>query len=337
LWPEEYGGTPPAQLDAFHDLILCDEMSRCGSSGVLWAVVFGFGIALPPILNVGSEYLKDKVARDVIEGKKIMALAVSEPYAGSDVASLRTTATREGDYFIVNGEKKFITSGTKADYFTTAVRTGGSGMAGISLLLLEKDMPGITIRRMKTQGGWISGTAYVIFENVKVPVKNLIGRENEGFKAIMVNFNHERFVLAAMANRFARICLEESIKFARQRKTFGKTLGEHQVIRHKLAEMGRAIESTHALLEQICYQMKQGVPDSKLGPMIAMLKVQCTNVTEMCAKEASQIFGGASCIRGGIGERVERLYREVRVGAIAGGSEEILRDLAVRPMLQSKL
>lgn len=336
MWPKEYGGTPPEDIDAFHDLIFVDELSRCGAGGVLWGVFWSFGIALPPILNVGSQYLRDKVARDVITGKKIMALAVSEPYAGSDVSGLRTTAVRDGDHFIVNGEKKFITSGMKASFYTVAVRTGGEGMGGVSLLLVERDTPGVETRRMKTQGWWISNTAYVTFENVRVPVKNLIGKENDGFKSIMYNFNHERFVLAASSNRYARCCLEDAWKYAQVRIAFGKSLIEQPVIRFKLAEMARQVESTHAMLEQIAYQMKCKVPDTVIGGVIALTKVQATKTFEFCAREASQILGGNSCIRGGKGERIERLYREVRINAIGGGSEEILLDLAIRQSMRNQ-
>jgi len=334
MWPAEYGGTPPRDCDAFHDLIFIDELARCGSGGILWSVFFTFGIALPPILSVGSKELRDRVARDVITGKKVISLAVTEPFAGSDVAGLTTTARREGDFFIVNGVKKFITSGTRAHFFTTAVRTGGSGMGGVSLLLIEADREGVKTTRMKTQGWWTSSTALVAFDNVKVPVSNIIGKENSGFSAIMVNFNHERFVLAAMSNRYARLCLEEAVKYGRKRQTFGKRLMDHQVLRHKVAEMARHIECTHAQLETIAYQMKQGVPDTHLAALIAMVKVQATKTFEFCAREASQIMGGAACLRGGPGNVVERLYREVRINAIGGGSEEVLMDLVTR---QSKL
>jgi alkylation response protein AidB-like acyl-CoA dehydrogenase len=328
VWPKEYGGTPPDNFDYFHDLIFIDELSRCAAGGVLWAVFFSFGIALPPILNTGSQYLKDKVARDVITGKKIMSLAVTEPYAGSDVASLRTTAVKSacGKYYIVSGEKKFITSGVKADYFTCAARTGGPGIGGISLFLLEKGMEGLSVRRQKTQGWWISNTAYVVMDKIKVPVENLIGKENQGFKAIMHNFNHERFVLAAMCNRYSRVCLEESIKYARLRNTFGKRLIDHQVIRHKMAEMARGIEVCHSYLEVLAYQMNAGKLND-IGGAIALCKVHSSKTMEFCAREASQIMGGNSYLRGGIGEKVERLYREVRVNAIGGGSEEVMLNL----------
>jgi alkylation response protein AidB-like acyl-CoA dehydrogenase len=334
MWPKEYGGTPPEGCDYFHDLILVDELARCGCGGVLWACFFAFGIALPPILKVGTQEMRDLVARDIITGKKIIALAVTEPYAGSDVASLRTTAVREGDFFIVNGLKKFITGGTRADYLTTAVRTGGAGMGGVSLLLIEANLPGIKATRMKTNGWWVSSTALISFDNVKVPVKNLIGKENSGFSAIMENFNHERFVLAATSNRYARVCMEDAIRYARQRVTFGKKLSENPVIRQKVAEMARQVEATQCLLENVAYQMQQKTAERKLASLIALTKVQCTKTFDFCTREATQIFGGSACIRGGPGERVERLYREVRINAIGGGSEEIMLELAMK---QSKL
>jgi len=191
------------------------------------------------------------------------------------------------------------------------------------------------MRRLPTQGWWVSSTAFINFDNVKVPAINLIGRENEGFKMIMNNFNHERFVLAALSNRYARCCLEDSIKYARLRSTFGQHLIKHQVIRHKIAEMATRVEATHCLLEQICYQWKCATPnESRITAAIALVKVQATKTHEYCAREASQILGGASYLRSGPGQRIERLYREVRVSAIGGGSEEIMIDLAMK---QSKL
>lgn len=232
MWPAQYGGTPPEGCDPFHDLILIDELARCGSGGLLWSIFFTFGIALPPVLNEGSEELKNEVARDVITGKKIMSLAVTEPYAGSDVAGLMTTAVKstdaQGEHYIVNGLKKFITGGTRASYFTTAVRTGGPGMGGVSVLVIPAELVGVKATRMKTQGWLMSSTALVAFDNVRVPAKYLVGKEGQGFKYIMSNFNHERFALAAMSNRYARVCLEEAIKYGRTRKTFGKRLMDHQ-------------------------------------------------------------------------------------------------------------
>jgi len=199
--------------------------------------------------------------------------------------------------------------------------------------LVERDMPGLTTRKMKCSGVWSSGTTYITFEDVKVPKGNLLGKENSGFKYIMENFNHERFGICAMTNRFSRVCLEESLKFANKRKTFGKTLVQHPVIRFKLAEMSRLIEATHSWLEWVTYQMhtmSKMEANLKLGGHTALLKVQCTKVFEYCAREAAQIFGGLGYTRGGQGEKVERLNREVRAMAVPGGSEEVMLDLGVR-------
>ena len=234
---------------------------------------------------------------------------------------------KEGDHYVVNGEKKWITNGVFADYFTVAVRTGSpkDGMKGLSLLLVEKEMEGVTTRKMKCSGVWSSGTTFITFDNVKVPLANLIGQENKGFNLIMSNFNHERFGICAMTNRFSRVCMEDALKFASKRKTFGKPLIQHGVISWKLAEMARMIESTHAWLEFLTYQLNTMHGQEammKLGGQTALLKVQCTKVFEYCAREAAQIFGGLSYTRGGQGEKVERLSREVRAMAVPGGSEE---------------
>jgi len=301
----------------------------------LWGLIGGLGIGLPPITLFGSPFLKQKVINDCLSGEKCICLAITEPYAGSDVANLRCEAreSEDGEAYIVNGEKKWITNGVWADYFTVAVRTGDAGMGGISLLLIERSMPGVTTRQMKCSGVWSSGTSYITFEDVRVPKSHLIGKENSGFKYIMFNFNHERFAICAMTNRFSRVCLEESLKFASKRKTFGKTLAQHPVIRWKVAEMARMVEATHHWLEWVTFQMNtMGKMEAnlKLGGQTALLKVQCTKVFEYCAREAAQIFGGLSYTRGGQGEKVERLSREVRAMAVPGGSEEIMLDLGVR-------
>jgi len=342
-WDEKLSGVPAPEggFDAFHELILIDELSRCGSGGVMWAMYAGISIGLPPILHFGSDELKRRIAPPCLRGDKFICLAITEPWAGSDVANIQTTAERKGDHFIVNGAKKWITNGIWSDYFTVAVRTGGRGANGISMLLLEKSMPGITCRHMKCMGMWPSGTTYITFEDVKVPVSNIIGKEGEGFRQIMYNFNHERWSLVCQSNRLARVCFEEAFKYAMKRKTFGKRLMDHQVIRFKLAEMARLIDSTHAWTENITYQlqtMKKNEQNKKLGGAIALLKVQSSKILELCAREAAQIFGGASYVRGGVGEKIERIYREVRGYAIPGGSEEILLDFAIRAAArQSKL
>ncbi|HBD11125.1 MAG TPA: acyl-CoA dehydrogenase [Porticoccaceae bacterium] len=322
-YPEKYGGVE--KPDTFYDIVTSQELARVGGGGV-HPSLNSHTIGMPPIVALASEEIKAKVIPEVISGEKISALAITEPSGGSDVANLRTTARREGDVYIVNGSKTFITSGVRADYYTVAVRTGGEGAGGISLLLIEKDTPGFTQTGLDKMGWWCSDTATLYFDDCRVPVANLIGEENKGFAGVMINFNAERLNIAAMANGLAMVCMDEAVAWARERKTFGKTLMSHQVIRHKIAEMAKRILSTQSLLEKTAWQMDQGVvPVVELS----LLKVQATETMEYCAREAVQIFGGMGFMRG---NKVERIYREVRVYAIGGGSEEIMRDLAARQL-----
>lgn len=323
-FPKEYAPNNPIlgvvsvdEYDYFHWFILYDEISRCGSGGVCWGLSGGLAIGLPPILHFASEAMKKRIVTECLRGEKNICLAITEPYAGSDVANIRCEAREspDGTHYIVNGEKKWITNGVFADYFTVACRTGGSGMGGISFLLIEKTFPGVKTRQMKCSGVWSSGTTYITFEDVQVPKENLVGQENKGFKYIMHNFNQERVGIAIQATRFARVCYEEAIKFAHKRKTFGKRLVDHPVIRNKLAHMARQIEATYAWLEVLINQMNilsKQEANIRLGGPIALLKAQSTQTFEFCAREAAQIFGGLSYTRGGQGEKVERLYREVR-------------------------
>jgi alkylation response protein AidB-like acyl-CoA dehydrogenase/predicted heme/steroid binding protein len=333
IWPKEYGGTPPEgceKADAFHLLIFVDELSRSGCGGLLWSCFFSFSISLPPVLKVGSEYIKNKVAKDIITGKKIMSLAVTEPSSGSDVAALEATAkliTNEKgeEVWLVNGEKRYISGGVSADYYTVAVKTP----KGITLLLVERTMPGVTPRRQPTQGWLASNTGFIQFKDVQVPKENIIGEEGKGWLAVMHNFNQERFVFCAMMNRYSRVCLTDAVQFARHRKTFGKTLSQHDVIRSKIAQMCARVESNHAFLESIAYSMTKGKVN-EIGGTIALAKARCTDGMRHACTEATQIMGGVAYIRGGVGERVERLSREVNVNSVAGGSYEIMEILAMK-------
>lgn len=330
---------PPEKWDLFHEMLLTDELSRTGSGGFVWNVIGGFGIGGPPLVKFGKKPLIERILPDILDGDKRICLAITEPDAGSDVANLTCEAklTEDGKHYIVNGEKKWITNGVWCDYFTTAVRTGGEGMNGVSVLLIERSMGGVETRRMDCQGVWSSGTTYVTFEDVKVPVENLLGKENQGFKVVMTNFNHERIGIIIQCLRFSRVCLSESMAYAHKRRTFGKKLIEHPVIRLKLAHMARQIEASYNWLENLVYQcerMNETEAMLKLGGAIAGLKAQATVTFEFCAREASQIFGGLSYSRGGQGAKVERLYRDVRAYAIPGGSEEIMLDLSIRQSLR---
>lgn len=338
-WPTEYYGPNPWGLpkdfepDYFHELVMYDEISRTGSGGFLWGVAGGTTIGCPPVYHHAKPELRKRILPGILKGETVCCLAITEPTAGSDVANIKTTAKDCGDHYLLNGEKKWITNGIFADYFTVACRTGGPGAKGISLLLVERSFGGVTTNKMKCSGVWSSGTTFITFDDVKVPKANLLGKENKGFQLMMSNFNHERFGICAMTNRFSRVCLEEALKFANKRKTFGKKLIEHAVIRWKIAEMARCIEATHNWLEWVTYQMNtMKGPEAmiKLGGQTALLKVECTKVFEYCAREGAQIFGGLSYSRGGQGEKVERLSREVRAMAVPGGSEEIMLDLGVK-------
>ena len=320
--PEKYGGFSEG-VDVFHSIIASEELSRAGSGGLV-AGLLTHGIGLPPILALGSDELKERIAPDVIAGEKLIALCVTEPSGGSDVANIKTKAVRKSDNYIVNGEKTFITTGCRADYLTVAVRTGDAGAGGLSFLLIEADRKGVSRTRLKKMGWWMSDTAAIHFDDVEVPVENLIGQENAGFAGIVTNFNMERLTMASQAIAFARVCIEDAAAWARERHTFGKPLAKHQVIRHKLSEMLRQVNASAAYLDYCAWQVREG--HSPIADL-CLLKVQATRVMEFCAREAMQILGGGGFMRGC---RVERIYREVRVMAIGGGSEEIMNDLAAR-------
>ncbi len=321
-YPEEYGGSP---CDQFHRIVLSQELARAACGGVS-ASLMSHSIGSPPIVAVGPEAMKKRVLPQVLAGEKISALAITEPSGGSDVAQLKTTAKREGDHYIVNGSKMFITSGVRADFYTVAVRTGGPGAGGVSLLLIERGMEGFTQQPLKKMGWWASDTAQLFFDDVKVPVENLIGEENKGFRYVMLNFNSERLGMAASCTAFSRVCLEESIAWARERKVFGGRLADQQVIRHKLVDMAMKVNATQAWLEQLAWRVQNG---ESPAAEIAMLKNQATQTMAFCASEGVQIHGGMGFMRG---TKVERIYREVKVNAIGGGAEEIMKDLAARQM-----
>lgn len=322
-YPEQYGGISDG-IDSWHHWIANEELARLGAGGIP-ASLMVHGIGLPPVLNWGPEAMKEMVAPAVLSGQKHISLGITEPGAGSDVAQITTTAVRDGDHYIVNGSKTYITGGMRANWVSTAVRTGEEGGRGVSMLLIPTDAEGFSRTPLeRKQGWWASDTATLYFDNVRVPVENLIGEENKGFLVIMTNFNSERMFMAASMEALGRVCLEEAVNWAQERKTFGKRLADHQVIRHKIAQMKQRLNATQAYI-RVCYEsFEAGNPNP--GD-IAMLKVQASETMEFCAREAMQILGGIGYMRG---SRVERIYREVRVNAIGGGSEEIMRDLASR-------
>jgi acyl-CoA dehydrogenase len=325
-YPEELGGTP---ADVFFGIAAAEEVARAGCGGVQ-ASLGSHGIALPPIVAHGSETLKRRVVPPVLRGEKIAALCITEPGGGSDVAALKTTALRDGDHYVVNGEKTFITSGMRAEFLTVAVRTdpANKGPGGVSLLVIDGDTPGLARSELKKMGWWCSDTAHLTFTGCRVPVANRVGAEGEGFKAIMHNFNSERLMMAAMACSYGQACTEEALDWARERKTFGAPLSERQVIRHKLVDMAARVEAARAVVYDLAHRLQHRIGDpADLVARTCMAKVLATQAMQFCADQAVQILGGMGFMRG---TKSERLYREAKVMMIGGGSEEIMKDLAAR-------
>jgi acyl-CoA dehydrogenase len=317
--PTEFGGS--GEQDVFLKVAASEELMRSGSGGFV-ASLGSLDIGLPPVWRMGSDALKQRIVPQVLAGEKIIALAITEPSGGSDVANLKTRAVRDGDHYVVNGSKTFITSGARADYYTEAVRTGEAGFGGVSLLLIEKGTPGFTVgRTLKKMGWWASDTAELFFQDCRVPVENLLGPENSGFFTIMANFQAERLSLAIMAYMTAQLALEQCLAYVKERTTFGKPLSKHQVIRHKLAEMATQVNVAREYTYRCAARMQAG--ESAIAE-VSMAKNFATSVSTMVTDEAVQIFGGMGYMRESL---VERLYRDNRILSIGGGTHEIMNEI----------
>ena len=350
-YPEPLGGTPASYR--MRNLVSL-ALARYGASGGVCASLFSHSIGLPIIIRYGSLDLQRAVVPPVLAGDKISALAITEPGGGSDVAALKTTAVRDGTDYVINGEKTFITSGMRADFLTTAVRMSDGaahsaemnaargvsigaarGAAAISMIVIPADLPGVSGTRLDKMGWLCSDTAHIRFDNVRVPAHFLVGQEGAGFKMIMANFNGERLGMAVLALGFAQACFDEALDWARERKTFGQLLTEHQVIRHKLVDMQMRICSTQAWVDALTLRADTG-DESAGGAVTArwvaevcLLKNHATQTMQFCADAAVQILGGMGFMRG---TKSERIYREVKVMMIGGGAEEIMKELAARQL-----
>ncbi|MGU1771545.1 acyl-CoA dehydrogenase family protein [Pseudomonas aeruginosa] len=323
-YPEAYGGS--CEGDLFAKVAASEELMRCGSGGLV-AGLGSLDIGLPPVVKWARPEVRERVVPAVLRGEKIMALAVTEPSGGSGVANLKTRAVRDGDHYRVSGSKTFITSGVRADYYTVAVRTGGEGFAGISLLLVEKGTAGFSVgRKLKKMGWWASDTAELFFDDCRVPAENLIGVENAGFACIMANFQSERLALAVMANMTAQLALEESLRWAREREAFGKPIGKFQVLRHRLAEMATQLEVSREFTYRQAAKMAAGKSVIK---EISMAKNFATDVADRLTYDAVQVLGGMGYMRESL---VERLYRDNRILSIGGGSREIMNEIIGKQM-----
>lgn len=321
-YAEEMGG---AGGDVTHVLVAAEEMILAGHSVGTCVGLGSHGIALPPIVKHGSDAQREKFVAPTLRGEKVSALAITEPGGGSDVASLRTTAKRDGDHYVVNGSKTFITSGTRCDFAVAAVRTGGEQHGGVSMLIIERDTPGFSVsKKLKKTGWWASDTAELAFEDCRVPAENLIGAENAGFLIIMTNFTSERLFLAGQCVAIAELALRETIRYSKEREAFGRPLRGFQVTRHKLADMSTRVAAARALTAELAIRYARGEEDPALA---AMAKNTATDMCSFVCDAAVQIHGGYGYMREVL---VERLYRDARLYPIGGGTREIMNEIITK-------
>ncbi len=320
--PEELGGSGGTFLDA---LAVSEACTDAGASSGLLAALFTSGIALPHVVASGDADLVDRFVRPTLAGATIGALAITEPGGGSDVAALRTTAVRDGDHYVVNGAKTFITSGVRADFVTAAVRTGGPGHAGLSLLVVEKGTPGFTVDRSLAKLGWhCSDTAELGFADARVPVANLVGEEGSGFAQIATAFVVERLALAAHGYGIASRSLDLTVAHARDRETFGRPLIGNQVVRHRLVAMHRRVDVARAYTRGVASRYVAG-EDVLVQALHA--KALGVDAASYVCDQAVQLHGGTGYLHG---TEVERHYRDARILGIGGGATEVLDDLTAR-------
>jgi acyl-CoA dehydrogenase len=321
-FPEEVGGSGGDLIDG---LVMTEELMQAGASGGLAAGLFTHGIALPHMVAAGDRDQIEQFVRPVLEGRAIAALAVTEPDGGSDVAALRTRAEHDGDDYVINGSKMYITSGARADWVVVAVRTGGPGFGGISLIVVPSDTPGFSVVRRLEKIGWhCSDTAELAFTDCRVPAANLVGARDSGFIQIAMQFVVERLSIAVQAYATAQRCLDLALEWARMRHTFGKPLVAHQVVRHQLVEMDRLTDVARTYTRQIALRHVAG---QEVIAEAALAKNTAVAAAEAVTYQAIQIFGGQGCMSD---SEVERHYRDVRILSIGGGATEVMTELAAR-------
>ncbi|MGD9955282.1 MAG: acyl-CoA dehydrogenase family protein [Candidatus Nanopelagicales bacterium] len=321
-FPESAGGEGGDPVDAF---VVAEQIILSGGSSGLVAALFTHGIALPHLVAAGDAALIGRVARPVLAGEAIASLAVTEPDGGSDVAGLRTRAELDGDDYVVTGSKLYITSATRADFITTAVRTGGEGAGGISLLVIETDRPGVSISApLQKMGWWCSDTAEISFDGVRVPRTNLVGEPGSGFLAIVQQFAAERLSIAVQAYATAQRCLDLSLAWCAERSTFGRPLASRQVVQHTLAEMAREVDVARTYTRAVVADWLAG---EDVLMRVAMAKNTAVGACDRVVDAAVQLHGGFGYMREA---EVERHYRDSRILGIGGGTTEIMTEIVAR-------
>jgi citronellyl-CoA dehydrogenase len=322
-YPEEVGG---AGCDYFYKTVYCEELPRSRCGGVNMALLVQSDMGSTPINILGTKEQKEEYLVPIIKGDKICALGITEPNAGSDVAALRTTARRDGDYYVINGTKTFITNGARADVITLAAKTDpDKGYDGISLFLVDTDLPGFSVsRKLEKMGMHPSDTTELVFEDVRVPKNKLLGEENKGFFEVMVNFQGERLVAAITAMAGAALVLERTIEYVKQREAFGRPLSKFQVTRHKIVDMLCEIEAARQYVYYCCWLFDQ---DRNPAKEVSMAKVISTEMTLRVIHQCIQLHGGYGYMKE---YDIERAYRDARLATIGGGTTEIMKEVIGR-------
>lgn len=319
-YPEEVGGLG---LDFFYSIVLLEEMARCGAAGFPGAVAVHAYMAMPPLLALGSEALKRDYLAPAVSGEKIGGLAITEPDCGSDVAALRTRAVRDGDHYVVNGSKTFVTNGCVADFLTTAVRTSGSGgHDGISVLVMDARTPGFRVsKRLKKLGWHSSDTAEITFDECRVPVAHRLGEEGKGFYYLMDNFRIERLTAAVLAVGGMQWIFDRALDYATTRQAFGRPIAKFQVLRHRFADMQTEIEAARQLTYHAAWLYDRGEP--AIGE-ITMAKLMAAELGPRVADRCLQVYGGYGFMEE---YPAARAYRDSRLSSIGGGTSEIMREI----------
>ncbi|HTN38684.1 MAG TPA: acyl-CoA dehydrogenase family protein [Arachidicoccus sp.] len=327
IYPEAYGGL---DLDFYYSMIFCEEMSHCFSGGFTISALVIQYMSAPYLLKFASEDLKQRYLKPVIAGDMVSAIAITEPGAGSDVQNIRTTAIREGDHYIINGSKTFITNGVYGDFFITAVKTDPGGRSkGISLMLIERKAPGVRAHKIDKMGWHASDTAELYFDNVKVPISNLIGEEGAGFSYLMDGLQLERLTAAISSIATSESALQYTMEYINAREAFGKKLQDFQVIRHRIAQMVADIKTTRAFVNQCCDLQNSGeygVEDCSIA------KLQANELAISIVHQCLQLFGGYGYTED---YKIARLYRDVRAGTIIGGTSEIMLEIIAKIVIDN--
>ena len=324
-YPEEYGGLG---LDFFYDVVFNEELGRTNSGGFAITQQVTQYMSTPYILKYGSEELKKKYIPGVISGELIGSIGITEPGAGSDAANIQTRAIKEGDHYIVNGSKTFITNGVYGDFIVTVVKTNPeAGTAGVSLLVIDRNMEGVSANKLKKLGWHASDTAELSFDNVRVPAENLVGEEGRGFYYLMNGLQLERLVAVPAAVTAMEWAIQKTLQYMSERFAFGRPINKFQVLRHRIAQMSSEVESLKAFTYHCCRMYNDNIYDVKL---CSMAKLLATELAEKIATQCLQMFGGYGFMED---YPMARMYRDVRVGTIGGGSSEIMREIIAKMVI----